>query len=60
MNGKHRGRRYSAWSCGSSESRGVAILLSKHVACDINFNFSDKNGRLLKCEVKTENAVSHI
>jgi hypothetical protein len=60
MNGKHRGWCYSAWSCGSSESRGDAILLSKHFACDINFNFSDKNDRLLKCEVKTENVVSHI
>ena len=50
----------SAWLCGSSESRGVAILLSKHFVCDINFNFSDKTGRLLKCEIKTENAVIRI
>jgi hypothetical protein len=47
----------SAWLCASSESRGVAILLSKHFVCDINFNFSDKTGRLLKCEIKTDTAV---
>ena len=29
-------------------------------AFDINFNFSDKTGRLLTCEINTENAVFHI
>jgi exonuclease III len=29
-------------------------------AFDINFNFSDKTGRLLTCEINTENAVLHI
>ena len=38
----------------------MAILLSKHFAFDINFNFSDKTGRLLTCEINTENAVFHI
>jgi exonuclease III len=50
----------SAWLCGSSESKGVAILLSKQFAFDINLNFSDKTGRLLTCEINTENAVFHI
>ena len=44
----------SEWLCGSNESRGVAILLSKHFTYDINFDFSDNNRRLLKCEMKTE------
>lgn len=57
---KAQGGGTSAWLCGSSESRGVAILLSKHFSCDINFNFSDKTGRLLTCEINTENAVFHI
>jgi exonuclease III len=43
---KAQGGGASAWLCGSSESKGVAILLSKHFAFDINFNFSDKTGRL--------------
>ena len=43
---KTQGDGASAWLCGSSESKGVAILLSKHFAFDINFNFSDKTGRL--------------
>jgi hypothetical protein len=46
---KTQGGGASAWLCGSSESKGVAILLSKHFAFDINFNFSDKTGRLLTC-----------
>ena len=57
---KTQGGGASAWLCGSSESKGVAILLSKHFAFDINFNFSDKTGRLLTCEINTENAVFHI
>jgi exonuclease III len=43
---KAQGDGVSAWLCGSSESKGVAILLSKHCAFDINFNFSNKTGRL--------------
>jgi hypothetical protein len=43
----------SEWLCGSNESRGVAILLSKPFAYDINFDFSDSNRRLLNCEMKT-------
>jgi hypothetical protein len=31
-----------------------------YFAFDINFNFSDKTGRLLTCEINTENAVFHI
>ena len=57
---KPQGGGASAWLCGSSESKGVAILLSKHFAFDINFNFSDKTGRLLTCEINTENVVFHI
>jgi hypothetical protein len=38
----------------------MAILLSKHFAFDINFNFSDKTGRLLTCEINTKNAMFHI
>jgi exonuclease III len=57
---KTQGGGASAWLCGSSESKGVTILLSKHFAFDINFNFSDKTGRLLICEINTENAVFHI
>ena len=57
---KAQGGGASAWLCGSSESKGVAILLSKYFAFDINFNFSDKTGRLLTCEINTENAVFHI
>ena len=56
---KTQGGGASAWLCGSSESKGVAILLSKHFAFDINFNLSDKTGRLLTCEINTENAVFH-
>jgi exonuclease III len=47
---KTQGGGASAWLCGSSESKGVAILLIKHYAFDINFNFSDKTGRLLFIE----------
>ena len=36
---KTQGGGVSAWLCGSSKSRGVAILLSKHFVCDINFIF---------------------
>jgi hypothetical protein len=54
---KTQGGGASSWLCGSSESRGVAILLSKHFAYDINFDFSDNNRRLLKCEMKTEKVL---
>jgi hypothetical protein len=57
---KTQGGGASAWLCGSSESKGVAIPLSKHFAFDINFNFSDKTGRLLTCEINRENALFHI
>ena len=57
---KAQGGGASAWLCGSSESKDVAILLRKHFAFDINFNFSDKIGRLLTYEINTENAVFHI
>jgi exonuclease III len=57
---KAQGGDASAWLCGSSESKGVAILLNKHFAFDINFYFSDKTCRLLTCEINTENAIVHI
>jgi hypothetical protein len=57
---EHKIKSASAWLCGSSESKGVAILLSKHFAFDINLNFSEKIGRLLTYEINTENAVFHI
>jgi hypothetical protein len=57
---KTQGDGASAWSCGSSESKGVAILLSKHFAFDINFNFSDKTGRLLTVHSTYANILKNI
>jgi len=50
----------SNWNCGSNESRGVAILPSKFFSNEVKFTFSDKIGRVMKCEIITETALFHI
>ena len=57
---KNHGDGDSNWNCGSNESRGVAILLSKMFSNEVKFTFSDKIGRVMKCEIKTETALFHI
>ena len=57
---KEMGGGDSSWDCGSTDSRGVAILLNKSCREDITFVQCHLGGRVIKCVIKTENAFYHI
>ncbi|CAC5383636.1 E3.1.11.2 [Mytilus coruscus] len=58
---KINGGNKSVWNCGTSDSRGVSILQTKNCPGEVMFdNTSSKNGRIIKCSIKTESAIYHI
>ena len=50
----------SIWDCGSSDSKGVGILLNKSFNLEIHFLGIKHTGRLMKCDIKIENDILHI
>ena len=50
----------SAWNCGTKESRGVAILFGKNFCENVSITNDNPNGRVIRCDIKLDNALYHI
>ena len=50
----------SVWNCGTKESRGVAILFGQKFSEKVSFTNDNPNRRMIKCDIKLDNAIYHI
>ena len=58
---KNHGGGESEWSCGTSDSRGVGILLSENFPANYKFHVRNENkSREINLEISTETAIYHF
>ena len=48
------------FNCGTSDLRGVGILLSKKLKENVEFFYQDNSGRILRCTLKINDSTFYI